>query len=149
MNSTRVDVRQTEEEQRAFYDVVFELRFEHERAREILTRTPFLQELIGIVRNVVDTCFQAAVQFIDQEEQPNVNILQQLPKYKRCGIQYEGHECIICTENMTSREFYRKLPCEHVFHKKCIDRWVVRNPTCPTCRFSLLNTQQQPAPEEN
>ena len=26
------------------------------------------------------------------------------------------------------------LPCDHLFHQKCIKKWYRRNPTCPLCR---------------
>ncbi len=136
MNSTRIDVRQVQNpESRNIYDVVFELRFDHARAQEILTRTTFLPEMVSIIRNIASSCFEAALEYI-QEAPPNY--VQHLPPYKRCGTVYAGHECVICTENLQSREYYRKLPCEHVFHKRCIDRWITRQPTCPTCRASIL-----------
>lgn len=49
-------------------------------------------------------------------------------------ISYVGpsYECAICLTN--NQEPYRKISCQHIFHKACLDRWLHVNPTCPLCR---------------
>ena len=44
-------------------------------------------------------------------------------------------ECVICWEDCNAKD-ERTLNCKHVFHKVCIDPWLRKNPTCPTCRAS-------------
>lgn len=40
--------------------------------------------------------------------------------------------CPICQENLeAAAELTRQLPCLHLFHKACIDAWLVRSDTCP------------------
>jgi len=50
------------------------------------------------------------------------------------------NNCAICCSNFKEGEYYRKLPiCEHVYHKKCIDKWFTRDKNhmkCPICRIS-------------
>lgn len=43
--------------------------------------------------------------------------------------------CSICLDGFLENELMRKLPCEHVYHKACIDMWLTghRN-NCPLCR---------------
>lgn len=41
--------------------------------------------------------------------------------------------CPICCTYIQSNEFVRDLNC-HQFHKKCIDKWLKFNTTCPMCR---------------
>ncbi|OMJ87856.1 hypothetical protein SteCoe_10340 [Stentor coeruleus] len=47
--------------------------------------------------------------------------------------------CAICTEEFSSREEVRILPCSdsHNFHKDCIDRWLIQKDACPLCGVSI------------
>ena len=44
--------------------------------------------------------------------------------------------CTICLENYKSGTYKRILSCNHIYHKKCIDRWFKTSEcqTCPMCR---------------
>ena len=52
-----------------------------------------------------------------------------------------GENCLCCLNTIQTGEYKRTLPCKHVFHKKCIDKWLFKynNYTCPQCRCELLN----------
>ena len=43
--------------------------------------------------------------------------------------------CSICLE--TSDTDTVKLPCKHMFHKKCINKWIKRKKSCPCCRHII------------
>ena len=50
-----------------------------------------------------------------------------------------GKKCLICMDEFKHKEYKRILPrCKHYFHKKCIDKWLKKNSTCPICRQELL-----------
>lgn len=43
-----------------------------------------------------------------------------------------GDQCPVCLEVFRSEELYTKLPCDHEFHKNCIEHWLfVNSNTCP------------------
>ena len=42
--------------------------------------------------------------------------------------------CVIC---MSSKHTKIKLPCGHIFHRKCIDEWACWKSVCPTCETKL------------
>ena len=42
--------------------------------------------------------------------------------------------CSICLEQLDNSLFKYKLPCEHIFHRDCIDRWFKIKHNCPYCR---------------
>jgi hypothetical protein len=70
----------------------------------------------------------------------NINSLD-IKKYKRCNI--NTVDCSICYEKVKPSEYIRELNCNHIFHKKCIDKWLLlsmknkENINCPICRTTI------------
>ncbi|KAF3433279.1 hypothetical protein FNV43_RR24381 [Rhamnella rubrinervis] len=66
--------------------------------------------------------------------------LRQIPvAIYRSGINIPATECPICLGEFEDGEKVRVLPkCNHGFHVRCIDTWLVSHSSCPTCRQSLL-----------
>ncbi len=50
---------------------------------------------------------------------------------------YKDEKCSICLENL--KDNLKKTRCNHMFHKDCINEWVIPNSknTCPLCRNNL------------
>jgi len=45
------------------------------------------------------------------------------------------HECSICLDSITRKR--KVLPCNHIFHSKCINKWFKNLHRCPLClRFT-------------
>lgn len=62
-------------------------------------------------------------------------------KYKKIKIDsvLPDSQCSICIDDFCCGQYYRKLNCNHVFHKKCIDRWFKKdNNNCPMCRSVVI-----------
>lgn len=47
--------------------------------------------------------------------------------------------CAICLVEYEEGDEIRALPCNHYFHKDCVDSWLENNVSCPTCRHSLYD----------
>ena len=48
------------------------------------------------------------------------------------GARDEELSCSICTEDFTTGEEVRVLPCQHKYHPACIDPWLLNmSGTCP------------------
>lgn len=47
-----------------------------------------------------------------------------------------NQECSICFEPMTQSTAL-KLGCNHIFHKKCMQKWGEQSDQCPLCRQTL------------
>ncbi|XP_038704890.1 RING-H2 finger protein ATL74-like [Tripterygium wilfordii] len=68
--------------------------------------------------------------------------LRQIPVvvYGAAQINIVATDCTICLGEFVGGEKVRVLPmCNHGFHVKCIDTWLVSHSNCPTCRRSLLD----------
>lgn len=51
-------------------------------------------------------------------------------------LEKNSDDCAICWDRMESA---RKLPCGHLFHNSCLRSWLEQDTSCPTCRTSLKN----------
>jgi hypothetical protein len=51
-----------------------------------------------------------------------------------CKVHLPIEDCSVCYEAIQERSAV-KLPCSHVYHKKCLRKWIKNNhATCPYCR---------------
>ena len=46
--------------------------------------------------------------------------------------------CSICLEEFKYDEELKKLKCDHIFHKDCLEPWLNNNNKCPICR-AIIN----------
>mmetsp|Transcript_38667 Transcript_38667/g.75058 ORF Transcript_38667/g.75058 Transcript_38667/m.75058 type:complete len:279 (-) Transcript_38667:204-1040(-) len=46
--------------------------------------------------------------------------------------------CPVCLNDLKEGEETRDLPCPHLFHKACIDRWLTMRHNCPICRTKVM-----------
>ncbi|XP_051982889.1 RING finger protein 150a [Xyrauchen texanus] len=46
--------------------------------------------------------------------------------------------CAVCIEDYKPNDVIRTLPCRHVFHKNCVDPWLLEHRTCPMCKMNIL-----------
>ncbi|OJD15707.1 hypothetical protein AJ78_04042 [Emergomyces pasteurianus Ep9510] len=57
--------------------------------------------------------------------------------------QTQDTDCILCFETLRRDMKFRKLPCQHIFHKPCIDAWLSeRDARCPLCRQTFYHLKQ-------
>ncbi|GMH20912.1 hypothetical protein Nepgr_022754 [Nepenthes gracilis] len=46
-------------------------------------------------------------------------------------------ECAICLEEFEVGTEVTKMPCRHIYHGRCILKWLERTHFCPSCRFNM------------
>uniref|UniRef100_A0A8D0HDQ2 Ring finger protein 128 n=1 Tax=Sphenodon punctatus TaxID=8508 RepID=A0A8D0HDQ2_SPHPU len=50
----------------------------------------------------------------------------------------DGDSCAVCIEVYKPNDVVRILTCNHLFHKTCIDPWLLEHRTCPMCKCDIL-----------
>lgn len=55
--------------------------------------------------------------------------------------------CAICQDRDTAQQ-WRRLHCDHYFHKRCVDEWLHRNVRCPVCRTDIRDASDDDGDDE-
>uniref|UniRef100_A0A0E0FH39 RING-type domain-containing protein n=1 Tax=Oryza nivara TaxID=4536 RepID=A0A0E0FH39_ORYNI len=63
---------------------------------------------------------------------------------KERTISAEDAVCCICLSKFSNNEDLRELPCNHVFHLECVDKWLKINALCPLCKADLGGSTNAP-----
>ncbi|XP_074818701.1 E3 ubiquitin-protein ligase RNF128 isoform X2 [Natator depressus] len=50
----------------------------------------------------------------------------------------DGDSCAVCIEVYKPNDVVRILTCNHLFHKTCVDPWLLEHRTCPMCKLDIL-----------
>ncbi|XP_031704056.1 E3 ubiquitin-protein ligase RNF128-like [Anarrhichthys ocellatus] len=50
----------------------------------------------------------------------------------------DSHVCAVCIESYKAGEVVTVLTCDHIFHKACIEPWLLQRRTCPMCKCDIL-----------
>ena len=93
-----------------------------------------------IVRSKTNVeCILGKNSFLDEMGLEQVPYQEIIPKFKKIkgSDKLLDTDCPICHESFKLNEFQRTLTCNHVFHKKCIDKWLKDNLNCPMCRKEI------------
>lgn len=81
-----------------------------------------LRERVYSLRNYLKLAYAMKSRYPDVSKEE----LEQLDDY-----------CAICRDPMESA---KKLPCNHIFHQSCLRGWLEQHHSCPTCRYSLIDS---------
>jgi hypothetical protein len=63
--------------------------------------------------------------------------------------QFDMTCCSVCLDDYEAGDKLRILPCNHVFHSKCVGRWLSeRSATCPLCKDDLWVEEEEEQDDE-
>eukprot|EP00440_Ansanella_granifera_P003420 gb/GFBE01003715.1/.p1 GENE.gb/GFBE01003715.1/~~gb/GFBE01003715.1/.p1 ORF type:complete len:249 (+),score=25.38 gb/GFBE01003715.1/:1-747(+) len=62
-----------------------------------------------------------------------------LPSTKVADVASLGEQncCTVCIEDFKDGDDLKTLPCLHMFHAQCIETWLKRDNSCPSCRAPI------------
>ena len=46
-------------------------------------------------------------------------------------------KCSICLLKYKKSDIIKELPCNHIFHKNCILKWMEKSNVCPICKYDI------------
>ena len=103
---------------------------EHQRATREPMSTDIIFEFLGIDMTVYDP--------------PSEKIMEKC----NCQPYVKGNEsnqesCVVCICDFEEGEQVKKLVCGHQFHDDCIMAWLKSNSTCPICKASLKDDEEE------
>eukprot|EP00933_Yihiella_yeosuensis_P076960 TRINITY_DN86991_c0_g1_i1.p1 TRINITY_DN86991_c0_g1~~TRINITY_DN86991_c0_g1_i1.p1 ORF type:complete len:279 (-),score=71.67 TRINITY_DN86991_c0_g1_i1:102-863(-) len=56
---------------------------------------------------------------------------------------FEEDVCVVCQEALIVGSKAKSMPCNHLFHDECLESWVQKNNSCPTCRYDELPSEKR------
>ena len=72
----------------------------------------------------------------------NISITRKIKKImvlkeEPCKINSNNNICCVCTELITKNDVVRPNVCNHLYHKKCLEKAFTYNEYCPICRATV------------
>lgn len=82
-------------------------------------------------------CYYNSVKCIDKYK--NVRRLNRITTVGNLDtLSRTSSTCPICIQEYAKKDVIRQLPCDHHFHKTCVDPWIVNyRKDCPMCRQDI------------
>ncbi|KAG9072151.1 hypothetical protein KI688_006375 [Linnemannia hyalina] len=97
------------------------------------TSSPLLSPLGSVAASVAVSIAEES----DDLPQPHQTLQAQEVQAQEEEFNNGDQECAICLSDFEDGDELRHLYCNHLFHRNCVDRWLVRNAFCPKCKRGI------------
>jgi hypothetical protein len=77
------------------------------------------------------------------QESPNRNIIRQYISSVDEAEIVNSEKCVICLDDYDYDNNVGKLRCNHCYHQKCIERWLMEKTVCPLCKYNVLSSDNR------
>ncbi|KAF7683219.1 RING-H2 finger protein ATL73 [Astathelohania contejeani] len=102
---------------------------------QIFLQLPILITLIILVLVCKNSQHELADDLNPRHFQLNTGTHLPLRSYQPRFMEFQASKCPICLTDFVVDELVRCLPCNHYFHRDCVDTWFESNNMyCPLCR---------------
>ncbi|KAJ1274156.1 hypothetical protein BS78_05G041100 [Paspalum vaginatum] len=65
------------------------------------------------------------------------------PTWSETSSEDRRRGCVVCLEALDETgQKLRMMPCSHIFHQRCIFKWLLVNGVCPICQFALPSQEE-------
>lgn len=90
------------------------------------------------VDEVLDTVILESIENYEPKPTPATkSSVRALEKFKFQQGSSSVQECSICLEEFQNGSIVTGMPCSHVYHGKCIVKWLKTSHSCPLCRYPM------------
>lgn len=100
---------------------------------------PMVRVNVGGQRRTVPLAYLLALMSEEQGNPANRADIADLPTRKVKADENLGEQkrCQICLEDFGDGDDVKTLPCLHIYHQKCIERWLNTDNSCPVCKTPI------------
>lgn len=94
-------------------------------------------------QHVVEELLRMEEQLNGLNSSSTIGATQEHINCRTLTYQYTKHsnskeeKCTICLSEYNLSEHVRRLPCMHLFHVHCVDKWLKQSKRCPICRIDI------------
>ena len=110
------------------------------------TNNDLAQLLLDMLEGDMERAMQESLNAVEPSHHPTVtkaelDEIAPVQTFKR-GFDHDNSPCSVCQCGFKARQHVRRLPCGHLYHAKCLERWVCKTHSCcPVCRQELKQGQ--------
>ena len=103
------------------------------------------------------TCFQIQQKFSERHVDPTYLLRKSIYQVSPLMSTEDRPSCAICLDLFEDGDEIRVLDCDHCFHRRCIDTWLLGTlsdestytSVCPTCRRTVSSTPTSSSSKES
>jgi len=90
-------------------------------------------------QRVVPLALLMALMAEEQSNSASDSDIRALPTRKLQGTTGLGEQrqCLVCLEDFVDGDDVKTLPCLHIYHQKCVERWLHTDNSCPVCKTPI------------
>ena len=85
----------------------------------------------------------------EMSNRPDINIIRQYISSVNEAEIINSEKCVICLDDYEYDNNVGKLRCEHKYHQKCIERWLMEKTICPLCKYNVLSSNDDESLDDN